>query len=113
MISVIYLSRQAGITTVAGMSAADAVDASSESNDGWSAPADSPVMRKMRKSLLRYEGVTYSQANTTLGNLALGGRTSVSLQGNEVEMTFEVVGIKKYGDVSLSGYYKGAVTVIE
>ena len=65
------------------------------------------------KISITYEGVTYSQANTTLGNLALGGRTSVSLQGNEVEMTFEVVGIKKYGDVSLSGYYKGAVTVIE
>ncbi|MCS2304282.1 hypothetical protein NXX23_21500 [Bacteroides ovatus] len=58
--------------------------------------------------------MTYSRANTTLGNLALGEyRTSVSLQGNEVEMTFEVVGIKKYGDASLSGYYKGAVTVIE
>jgi len=65
------------------------------------------------KISITYEGVTYSRANTTLGNLALGGRTSVSLQGNEVEMTFEVVGIKKYGDVSLSGYYKGAVTVIE
>ena len=37
----------------------------------------------------------------------------MSLQGNEVEMTFEVVGIKKYGDASLSGYYKGAVTVID
>ena len=65
------------------------------------------------KISITYEGVTYSRANTTLGNLALGGRTSVSLQGNEVEMTFEVVGIKKYGDASLSGYYKGAVTVIE
>ncbi len=58
----------------------------------------------MRKSRITYEGVTYSQANTTLGNLALAGWTSVSLQGNEVEMTFEVVGTKKYGDVSLSGY---------
>lgn len=111
-ISVIYLSRQAGITTVAGMSAADAVVRLPKAMmDG--------VLRgfsgneENAKISITYEGVTYSQANTTLGNLALGGRTSVSLQGNEVEMTFEVVGIKKYGDVSLSGYYKGAVTVIE
>ena len=72
-----------------------------------------PVNDENVKISITYEGVTYSRANTTLGNLALGGRTSVSLQGNEVEMTFEVVGIKKYGDASLSGYYKGAVTVIE
>ena len=111
-ISVIYLSRQAGITTVAGMSAADAVVRLPKAMmDG--------VLRgfsgneENAKISITYEGVTYSQANTTLGNLALGGRTSVSLQGNEVEMTFEVVGIKKYGDASLSGYYKGAVTVIE
>ena len=111
-ISVIYLSRQAGITTVAGMSAADAVVRLPKAMmDG--------VLRGFSgddenvKISITYEGVTYSRANTTLGNLALGGRTSVSLQGNEVEMTFEVVGIKKYGDVSLSGYYKGAVTVIE
>ena len=111
-ISVIYLSRQAGITTVAGMSAADAVVRLPKAMmDG--------VLRgfsgneENAKISITYEGLTYSQANTTLGNLALGGRTSVSLQGNEVEMTFEVVGIKKYGDVSLSGYYKGAVTVIE
>ena len=111
-ISVIYLSRQAGITTVAGMSAADAVVRLPKAMmDG--------VLRgfsgneENAKISITYEGVTYSQANTTLGNLALGGRTSVSLQGNEVEMTFEVVGIKKDGDGSLSGYYKGAVTVIE
>ena len=111
-ICVIYLSRQPGITTVAGMSAADAVVRLPKAMmDG--------VLRgfsgneENAKISITYEGVTYSQANTTLGNLALGGRTSVSLQGNEVEMTFEVVGIKKYGDVSLSGYYKGAVTVIE
>ena len=111
-ICVIYLSRQPGITTVAGMSAADAVVRLSKTMlDG--------VLRGFSgddenvKISITYEGVTYSRANTTLGNLALGGRTSVSLQGNEVEMTFEVVGIKKYGDASLSGYYKGAVTVIE
>ena len=111
-ICVIYLSRQPGITTVAGMSAADAVVRLPKAMmDG--------VLRgfsgneENAKISITYEGVTYSQANTTLGNLALGGRTSVSLQGNEVEMTFEVVGIKKYGDASLSGYYKGAVTVIE
>ena len=111
-ISVIYLSRQAGITTVAGMSAADAVVRLPKAMvDG--------VLRgfsgneENAKISITYEGVTYSQANTTLGNLALGGRTSVSLQGNEVEMTFEVVGIKKYGDVSLSGYYKCPVTEIE
>ena len=111
-ICVIYLSRQPGITTVAGMSAAHAVVRLSKTMlDG--------VLRGFSgddenvKISITYEGVTYSRANTTLGNLALGGRTSVSLQGNEVEMTFEVVGIKKYGDASLSGYYKGAVTVIE
>lgn len=111
-ICVIYLSRQPGITTVAGMSAADAVVRLSKTMlDG--------VLRGFSgddenvKISITYEGVTYSRANTTLGNLALGGRTSVSLQGNEVEMTFEVVGIKKYGDARLSGYYKGAVTVIE
>ena len=111
-ICVIYLSRQPGITTVAGMSAADAVVRLPKAMmDG--------VLRGFSgddenvKISITYEGVTYSRANTTLGNLALGGRTSVSLQGNEVEMTFEVVGIKKYGDASLSGYYKGAVTVIE
>ena len=111
-ICVIYLSRQPGITTVVGMSAADAVVRLSKTMlDG--------VLRGFSgddenvKISITYEGVTYSRANTTLGNLALGGRTSVSLQGNEVEMTFEVVGIKKYGDASLSGYYKGAVTVIE
>lgn len=110
-ICVIYLSRQPGITTVAGMSAADAVVRLSKTMlDG--------VLRGFSddenvKISITYEGVTYSRANTTLGNLALGGRTSVSLQGNGVKMTFEVVGIKKYGDASLSGYYKGAVTVIE
>lgn len=57
------------------------------------------------KISITYEGVTYSRANTTLGNLALGGRTSVSLQGNEVEMTFEVVGIKKYGKPKQSGHF--------
>ena len=111
-ICVIYLSRQPGITTVAGMSAADAVVRLSKTMldvvlRGFSGDDENV------KISITYEGVTYSRANTTLGNLALGGRTSVSLQGNEVEMTFEVVGIKKYGDASLSGYYKGAVTVIE
>ena len=111
-ICVIYLSRQPGITTVAGMSAADAVVRLSKTMldrvlRGFSGDEENV------KISITYEGVTYSRANTTLGNLALGGRTSVSLQGNEVEMTFEVVGIKKYGDASLSGYYKGAVTVIE
>lgn len=111
-ISVIYLSRQAGITTVAGMSAADAVVRLPKAMMDGVLRGFSGNEENAKISIL-YEGVTYSQANTTLGNLALGGRTSVSLQGNEVEMTFEVVGIKKYGDVSLSGYYKGAVTVIE
>ena len=76
-ICVIYLSRQPGITTVAGMSAADAVVRLSKTMlDG--------VLRGFSgddenvKISITYEGVTYSRANTTLGNLALGGRTSVS-----------------------------------
>lgn len=110
-ICVIYLSRKAGVTTVAGMSAADAVVRLPKTMmdgviHGFSGNEENA------KISIAYDGVIYSQANTTLGDLAIGGRTSVALQGNEVEMTFEVLSIKKYG-ASLSGYYKGAVTVIE
>lgn len=111
-ISVIYLSRQAGVTTVAGMSTADAVVRLPKAMMDGVLRGFSGNEENAKISIM-YEGVTYNQANTTLGDLAMGGRTSVALQGNEVEMTFEVVGIKKYGDVSLSGHYKGVVTVIE
>ena len=65
------------------------------------------------KISIAYEGVTYNQANTTNGHLAAGGNASVALQGSEIEMTFNIFSIVQYDNSSLSGYYKGATTVIE
>ena len=111
-ICVIYISRQAGITTVAGMSAADAVVRVPKSMmegavHGFSGSAENA------KISIAYEGVTYNQANTTNGHLAAGGNASVALQGSEIEMTFNIFSIVQYDNSSLSGYYKGATTVIE
>ena len=110
-ICAIYISRQAGITTVAGMSAADAVVRVPKSMmdgavHGFSGSAENA------KISIAYEGVTYNQANTTNGHLAAGGNASVVLQGSEIEMTFKIFSIVQY-DGDLSGYYKGTATVIE
>lgn len=111
-ICAIYISRQAGITTVAGMSAADAVVRVPKSMmegaiHGFSGSAENA------KISIAYGGVTYNQANTTNGaHLAAGGNTSVALQGSEIEMTFKIFSIVQY-DGDLSGYYKGTATVIE
>lgn len=111
-ICVVYISRQAGVTTVAGMSAADVVVRVPKSMTdgvvhGFSGTAENA------KISIAYEGVTYNQANTTMGNLATGGNVSVAFQGGEVEMTFNLFTIIQYAGSNLSGYYKGMATVIE
>lgn len=111
-ICVIYISRQAGITTVAGMSAADAVVRVPKSMME-ELFTDFPVARKMR----RYRSPTKESLIIRLIRrtviLAAGDNASVALQGSEIEMTFNIFSIVQYDNSSLSGYYKGATTVIE
>lgn len=112
-ICVVYLSKQVGITTVADMSAADVVlrlpdgMINNRKPNGFSGDDDNA------KISVTYDDVTYNRESIASGDLANGGNVMLSLDENEAEISFTVFSIKKYGSVTLSGYYKGAVTVVE
>lgn len=105
-----YFSGTEGVTTVAGMQAADPVicylkpDQMTGSPIGFSFSPDVRIV---------YKGVTYDQSTTT-GNdgIANGGNIAATLDGNSVNIDFTIFFIKEYG-ASLKGHYAGTVVLVD
>lgn len=104
-----YFSAEEGVTTVAGMRAADPVvcylkpDQLTGNIMGFSF---SPDLR------IDYRGVTYDQASTSGDNgLANGGNIAATLEGDQATVEFNVYFIKEF-EATLHGHYEGSVTVV-
>lgn len=111
----IYLSKQEGVTTVEGMADADitlVVPVSLVDGDTYGFSGDSP----RDQISVSYDGVTYNQANTTLGGddkLAIGGNVACSATTSTITVDFNVYNIYKYSNANLTGHYEGAMTWAE
>lgn len=111
----VYLSHKEGVTTVEGMADADIVLVTPEAfvNDGIKGFSGDEERAKVS---ITYDGVTYSQANTTKGGdsaLALGGNVNLSLTDGKVAVDFTLFNIYKYSNANMSGHFEGPATVIE
>lgn len=111
----VYLSQKEGVTTVEGMADADIVVATPEEflNDGLKGFSGDETRARVA---VTYDGVTYSQANTTKGGddaLAIGGNAQVDLSGSQLAIDFAVYNIYKYNKANLTGHFEGTATVVE
>lgn len=107
----IYLSKKEGVTTVEGMADADIVITYPEDfiNDDQTHGFSGTDVNGM--IAVKYDGVTYTQANT--GNadnaIALGGNARATVNAENVNVDFTVFGSSKFGG-NLKGHYEGNAT---
>ncbi len=107
----IYLSQKEGVTTVEGMADADIVVTCPDDfvNDDMVHGFSGTEVNGM--IAVKYDGETYTQTNTGAAEnaIALGGNARVTVNGENVNVDFNVFGSSKFGG-SLSGHYEGKAT---
>lgn len=105
-----YFSGTEGVTTVAGMQAADPVVCYLKPDQMTGNPVGFSFSPDVR---ILYKGVAYDQSSTAGDNgLANGGNIAATLEGDTASVDFTVFFIREYA-ASLTGHYAGKITLLD